>query len=371
MKISKQIYIPSLVLVIIVGCHKEMTPIKHIEISINNTAEKFSSIIDSYEVIPLDNSPEAYFRFSQDAIINENVWLFCNPNDARIVALDSKGNFLNTIGKKGRGPGEINYVNDFNYDPKETSVTIYDRSKSKKYLLNGLFVEEHDLGFIPTKVTKLDDQFIIEKHMPTGDTLTDFEIRLTDKDFNTIEMRLPQKNIEYFGASLYGQQSRCQVNKDYGYYFSLSGDTIFHIRNGKILPFYLLSYDKDIFIQQIFTKDNPGTDSQENKDRYEQINYFENDENCLVFFQNAGISYCVVFNPKSNSTRLLKNAIVPISVSGNELLVLVNSLYLEKMISDYIDPDRKKCSNKQILDSLITNSKDDFQVLFKINILAM
>ena len=179
---------------------------------------------------------------------------------------------------------------------------------------------------------------------------------------------MPQKKIDYFGASLYGQSSRCQVNKDYAYYFSLSGDTIYHIKNGKIYPAYLLSYDKDIFIQQIFTKANPGTDSQEQKDRYEQLNYFENDENCFVFFQNRGVSYCLIFNPESNSTRLFKNAIVPISVSDNQLAFIGNSFYLDKMIAEYLDPDKNKCTNKPILDSLIANSINDFQVLLKINI---
>jgi hypothetical protein len=369
MRISERFLCLLFVFLITVGCQKKETPIRQISISVNNNAEDYSTLIKSYEVIPLDNNPEAYFRFSQDALLGENIWLFCNPNDAKIVVLDNKGKFLNTIGKKGRGPGEINYVSDYNFDPKDNSVTIYDRSKAKKFLVNGSFVEEHDLGFIPTKIIKFgDNQFIVEKHMPAGDTLTDFELRLTDKDFNTIDKRLPQKNIEYYGASLYGQSSRCQENKDYAYYFSLSGDTIFHIRNGKIYPAYLLSYDKDIFIQQIFTEANPGTDSQENKDRYEQLNYFENDENCFVFFHNIGVSYCIIFNPESNRTRLFKNAIVPISVSGNQLIIIANSFYLEKIIAEYIDPDRNKCSNKQILDSLIANSINDFEVLLKINI---
>jgi hypothetical protein len=183
MIITEKILITTLVLLTIVGCHKKEAPIQKIEISVNNTKENFCSLIDSYEVIPLDNNPEAYFRFSQTVVLTENIWLFCNPNDAKIIALDSKGKFINTIGKKGRGPGEINYINDFNYDPKDNSVTVYDRSKAKKYLVDGSFIEEHELGFIPTKVTRLgENQYIVEKHMPSGDTLTDFEIRLTDNN---------------------------------------------------------------------------------------------------------------------------------------------------------------------------------------------
>jgi hypothetical protein len=248
-------------------------------------------------------------------------------------------------------------------------VTIYDRSKVKKYLVNGSFVEEHDLGFVPSKVTRLgDNQYVVEKNMPTGDALTDFELRLADKDFNTIGKRLPQKNIEYFGASLYGQLSRCNINKDYAYYFSLSGDTIFHIKKGEIYPAYLLSYDKDIFIQQIFSKANPGTGSQENKDQYEQLSYLENDENCFLFFYYSGVSYCMVFNAKSNSSSLFKNTIVPVSVNDNQLSYIVNSFNLEKIVTRYLDTDRNKCSNKQILDSLIANANNDFQIVLKVNI---
>ena len=156
MKISERSPCLLIVLVITIGCQKKETQIKQISISVNNNTEDYSSLIKSYEVIPLDNNPEAYFRFSQDVLLSENIWLFCNPNDAKIVVLDNKGKFLDTIGKKGRGPGEINYVDDFNYDPKDNSVTIYDRSKAKKYLVNGSFVEEHDLGFIPTKSQNLE-----------------------------------------------------------------------------------------------------------------------------------------------------------------------------------------------------------------------
>lgn len=369
MKISERSFCLLILLLINVACQEKQTPIREISISVNNNTEDYSSLIESYEVIPLDNNPEAYFTSSQHALLDEKIWLFCNPNDAKVIVLDNNGKFLNTIGQKGRGPGEITYIYDFNYDPGDNSVTIYERAKAKKFLIDGSFVEERDLGFIPAKITRLgDNNFIIEKQIPQGDTLTDYELRLTDKDFKTIDTRLPQKKIESIGASLYGQSSRCQVNKDYAYYFSLSGDTIFHIKDGKIYPAFLLSYDKEIFIQQILTQANPGTGSQEQKDRYEQLYYFENDENCLIFFQNRGVSYCQIWNSESNSSRLFRNAIVPASINDNQLAFIRNSFSLEKLITEKIDPERNKCLNKPMLDSIIANSANDFQVLLKINI---
>lgn len=368
MKISEKFLFFSVMILIFVGCRKNNILIKQINVSVNGIKENYSTLINSYEVIPIDNNPDAYFRFSHKAIFDENIWLFCNPNDAKVIAFDSKGKFLNTIGKKGRGPGEINYINDFTYNSNENSVVIYERSKAKKYLINGSYVGENDLGFPPTKVIRFDDQFVIEKQMPTGDTISDYELRLVDKNFRTIDKRLPQKNFDYSGSSLYGQLSRCQINKDYAYYFSLSGDTIFHIKNQKIFPAYLLSYDKDIFIQEIFTEANPGTNQEANKNMYGQIHYFENDENCFVFFQDNGISYCFIYNTGTNKNRLFKDAIVPNSIKDNQVVVLTNSIYLEKMITDYIDPSRTKCSNKTLLDSLIANAKNDFQIILRMNL---
>ena len=106
MKISERSLCLLIVLVITIGCQKKETQIKQISISVNNNTEDYSSLIKSYEVIPLDNNPEAYFRFSQDVLLSENIWLFCNPNDAKIVVLDNKGKFLNTIGKRDVDPGK-------------------------------------------------------------------------------------------------------------------------------------------------------------------------------------------------------------------------------------------------------------------------
>jgi hypothetical protein len=175
-------------------------------------------------------------------------------------------------------------------------------------------------------------------------------------------------NFEYFGSSLYGQLSRCQTNKDYAYYFSLRGDTIFHIANGRIFPAYLLSYDKDIFIQQVITKSNPGMDSDEKKDIYEQIHYFENGENCFVFFQYNKEQFCLIFNIKTNQTRLFKNAIYPVFIKENSAITLINSLKLEELINTEIDPNRNKCENPVLLDSLIINGLNDFQVILKLKL---
>lgn len=353
-----------------IACNQSKTDsILKINVSDKNITGDFSTLVESYEVIDLDNQPEAYFRFTSKIIIADSVWLFCNPNDSKVLAFSSKGKFLNSIGRKGRGPGELGYINDFAYNPGDKTITVYERSKAKRFSLAGSFLGELDLGFSPTKVVNLNNsQMLFEKHIASGDSTTDFELRLVDKDLQTLDKRLPQKPVRYIGSSLYGQLSRAHTNNDYAYHFSLAGDTIFHIRQGQITPAYFLAYDKEIVIQKIITEANAGINEAEQGNIYKQLCYYETGDLCLLVFQNNDETYCLVFNSKSRETRVYKNAFYPDLIQGDEAILVTNSLDLKKFVDKTIDPDGNKCSNRDTRDSLIAKSMEDFQVILKIKL---
>lgn len=359
--------------VILFSCgDNKTTPLRVVEISDKNAAGNFSSLIESYEVMPFDNRPEAYFRYATKITTTGSLWLFSQPNEGKIVAFDYKGNYLNTIGRKGRGPGEIGYINDFIYDKTDSTVTVYDNGKAKKFSLDGSFLGMQDLPFRPGRVAIFGNKyFVVNTDMPSAVKEANFELRVLDRNYSAVDQRIPLTSENVIGAALYGQSMRTGLNLDHAWYFSLSGDTIFHIYgDGKIKPAYKFSYDKDIFISILFTASNSGTDVGElqKRDIYKQLYYYEDGDRKYLFFQNLDKSYCYIFDDRNTGGKLFEGGFAPESISDNQELVVINSMYLKDAIDLRIDPGMKKCTNRDLLEKLIEKSTDDFQVLIRIKL---
>lgn len=113
------------------------------ETNVTETREaKLSELIDSLEIVRLDNRNEAYFKFR---------WLYfsehymCAGSEGKPIKLfDKSGRFIGNVGSVGNGPGEYAYVYDILIN--ETQNRIYVASFSAKkilsYDLKGKFIGE-------------------------------------------------------------------------------------------------------------------------------------------------------------------------------------------------------------------------------------
>ena len=82
-----------------------------------------SSLVESVEIVKLDNSEEALIGGNQGVSVYDNYILVKGYNQSPFKLFDKKGKFLNSIGAYGRGPNE--YLNVYDYHLDEENEVIY------------------------------------------------------------------------------------------------------------------------------------------------------------------------------------------------------------------------------------------------------
>jgi len=334
--------------------------VKSIDVKYTPEAGDISALIKSYEILPLDARLEAYVKNPCREIFSDSLILIMDGTLNKIVIFNSRGKFINSISKKGRGPQEYNFINDFFFDSADRVVSVVDRDKIKSYNLKGEFIKELTLGYNPNRISFLaPNSYIFEKVIPSDNPESDFYIRLTNKDFKTKSARLLLKPLTGPGFGVEGQIYRTFVNGKNGYFFSYFGDTVYHINNDKIRPTYAFNYDKKTTIVTDGTL-NPKVD-----ETYRYLSYFELQELNMLFYTFRKEHFCLVFNPKSTSAKTYKTPFVLRDVVDGKGIILTNSLSIGKLI-EMFDPGKKKCSNPAILESILKDSESGIQCFVKI-----
>jgi len=353
------------VLLIISSCNPNINrSIREIDVIEHPVSEDLSKLIQSYEVLLLDKNPDAYISNPGRTIYTDSLILIKNESNQSIVIFNNTGEYLSTISKRGRGPKEYLYISDFTYDPIHKIITIYDSEKAKFFNLEGKFISETKLGFRPSKATNIGSGCtLIEKVMPSGDSISDFYLRLFDKEFNTISARLPIRPLSGPGFGTEGQTYRTSINGDHAYFFSYFGDTIYHINNKHIKPAYVLNYHSNIITVTDGT-DNYNVDPITSL-RY--LSYFEIGEINLLYYSMDHNPYCFVFNSSDNTTKLFKSTFKisdTFKESGN---IMIDAIHLDNFIEKN-DPNKTKCKNLELLNKALEEQTEGFQCIVRLKL---
>ncbi len=342
------------------GFSQNSETVKRINVKYTPGAGDISEIIKSYEILPLDANLEAYVKNPCREIFSDSLILIMDGTLNKIVIFNSKGKYLNSISRKGRGPQEYNFINDFFFNSADRVVSVVDRDKIKCYSLKDEFINEVSLGFTPSRISFLPPASqIVEKVVPSDHLESDYYIRLTNNNFKTKSARLPLKPLTGPGFGVEGQIYRTLVNGKSAYFFSYFGDTVYHINSERIRPAYAFKYDKKTTIV------TDGTFNPEVDETYRYLSYFELPGLNLLFYRFKNEQYCLAFNPKSESTKTFKTPFVLRDVVNGNGILLANSLSIGKLI-EMFDPGRKKCSNPEILDNVLKDSESGIQCFVKI-----
>jgi len=325
-------------------------------------SENLSSLIDSYKIIALDNSPDAYIKNPSRTIFCDSLILIKNESNQSIVIFNYLGKYLKSISKRGRGPNEYLYITDFTFNPIDKTVSIYDSDKEKKFNLDGEFISEIKLGFRPNKATRLDPNYtILEKVIPSGDSISDFYIRLVNEDFKTKSALLPIKPLTGPGFGTEGQNFRTLINGDHAYFFSYFGDTVYHIDSKSIRPAFAFKYKRKI----ITITDGTGEYNVDPKEALRYLSFFEIGDLNLLFYNFKNIGYCFAFNSSNNNSKLLKSTFMIREIVNNQANLLIDAMSLDKFV-ELNDPDKKRCLNLTVLNAALTAPTKDFQCIIKI-----
>ncbi|WP_257005638.1 6-bladed beta-propeller, partial [Tannerella forsythia] len=116
--------------------------------SVNNSDVKsetelpLSQLLESLEIIPLENKDEAFSKIGV-IYISDN-YIGCQPYDQSPYKLfDRKGKFIGDIGAIGQGPGEYRnvYFSQINEKKERIYIVSHNAKKILTYDLKGIFLE--------------------------------------------------------------------------------------------------------------------------------------------------------------------------------------------------------------------------------------
>ena len=247
------------------------------------------------------------------------------------------------------------------FDEKTKEITICDNDRLKKYSFIGEFISEQKLDSRINKITRMrNGNLVIEKILPTDNPKTNYQLRVLNEKLEVLNWRLPiTVSNEQF--ALVGQLNRTSLNNDYAYFFSYSGDTIFHITDSNIIPAYLLKYDRDVLITSFYS------DRRSKPTPYRQLFYYEIKDKSLLFLMFNGIRYCFILDHITGQTKSFYTRIPINGVYKNKLILVINSMNLKQTI-EIIDPGKIKCDNPSYLEDALQNYMDDFQAIIMINL---
>jgi hypothetical protein len=104
----------------------------------------FSSI----ELLPLETSPDAFVKGISKIVTHQDNYYVLDMPQCIIFVFDKAGRYLFKIAKKGRGPGEYNFITDFNFNPYTGNLEILEPTGGVKiYDSLGNFIEQKRIKY--------------------------------------------------------------------------------------------------------------------------------------------------------------------------------------------------------------------------------
>ena len=139
-----------LILIIFFSCKEQSkTEVKPVIIKNALNYKDNTMVFDDVRFVKFDNNPEALFGSNVKLnIYNGKIYVLDYQTQGSLLCFDGQGNFINKIGKKGKGPEE--YLSLYDFGLKEDTIELLTRNGNKssiyKYLPNGAFINKLELG---------------------------------------------------------------------------------------------------------------------------------------------------------------------------------------------------------------------------------
>lgn len=125
---------------------KQSDGVIHVQLSDNRI--EWQELFDSIRVIPLENSDSVLLTGADRVEVRDgDIYVL---NRSRVYRFDSYGNFINTIGRIGKGPGEYRYAYDFDFNPESENIFLLSPfGTAYEYTTRGEFIAAHELPAQP------------------------------------------------------------------------------------------------------------------------------------------------------------------------------------------------------------------------------
>ena len=305
--------------------HKELITIENALNYKDNTM-----VFDDVRFVKFDNNPEALFGSNVKLnIYNGKIYVLdyqtqgsYYQTQGSLLCFDGQGNFINKIGKKGKGPEE--YLSLYDFGLKEDTIELLTRNGNKssiyKYLPNGAFINKLELGQRAT-----DFEFTPEGNylINTGYSHNDScRIYILDNKGEVKQSFFKNVNVN-ISAAKYDEDDVIIDIMDFGNSFFKSkefllfcealNDTIYSFSGNKLLPEFIVDFgsyaNSEINKSDMYSSINSGM-AVIQKGISTVMKSYGNNEYALInydFYKQgvASENYLLLYNKKSHNITTL------------------------------------------------------------------
>jgi len=207
-----------------------------------------SEIADTIDYIPLETTPASLLTNpSHERILYEKGILNFTQKNGQIKLFNSKGEYISTLNKLGRGPQEYETLGIIHIDNASENIIIKSINKIVEYSLSGKFIRTI---ILPTP--NMIENIVIRYFLKLGDryffcgSVTN-PVIITDSSLNVIKkLKYPLEELDF--VEIIKNSSPSLVTP----YIYLYKDRI-RLING--INKYVLSIDKDLSVDTVFIID--------------------------------------------------------------------------------------------------------------------
>ncbi len=253
-----KLYIRILLLGIILlfsSCKSEEIIAPHI-IPIDLSNNKVNCMDSTYFI----NFKEVRLQSSKNAVVNQigkimeidnKIYIFDSELN-QIVVFDYCGNYIKTINKVGRGPGEYIRITDVTYDRNNNQILILaDTRNLLYYTKDGVFIKREKLDYFYTDIFT-DSTYIYLCNSPYANRkIPEYAIECINKETGekSFLLKVDKEYAPYctFGNKFFGDSTGL-------YFVRMFEDKVYHISNGKPDRTFNLDFHKFTFPQEKLKK---------------------------------------------------------------------------------------------------------------------
>lgn len=217
-----------------------------------------SDLYDTMSYVKLETRPDCMIGTISQLLFIDNKFVISDYNTAKsIFVFDSKGKFLNKIGRQGRGPQEFDSPDDIVFNKYRNELIIWSNNDKKllTYKPDGSFVSEVKLDWRIYALSVLDENTLIlyfnnmvNTNIAKGE---EYNFVCVDLKGNVISRQMPfnSDNDKFSGPC----QSSFYSYKDSVLFCYPYSNSIFKIYKDTLVLKYFVNYGKQN-IPQDFTK---------------------------------------------------------------------------------------------------------------------
>jgi len=354
-------------------------PIKQVDV--DNRIKPEDQITDLFsieKIIPLESVENAYFKYIRNLKVRNDTIYIMGENT--VIVFNKNGEFIKTIGVKGRGPDELILPMDFTLVPNNSELMIWDSNRNQltHYKFDGTIPHRYfpPVRYISQAQYIRDSFFLLFTYLEQADAEISYSVYGYDTNQNTVsglihfpELKSSLSLMDYNYLSVFNNN----------YYVRLPvNDTIYRLnQNNKLNPEYIINFKKDntselpvpqsknpAFVKSLLQKEGICLlNNFEEFDDFYYLIYERYDEKFIhLIGKHSDIQKRYLINTKDD----MFGSCIPTVRYGDFLVGVIKP---HKLLQDYQGYLNEQHINKNMINSVLSNlHADDNQLLvfFKI-----